>query len=319
MFIQPFFLIDLKLVEEIVKRKVGFLGMGQMGTVLMKSFAGYLNQNYKSDFQVDFNDLFYMYDPIQDKKSLFLSQGFKNYMCDESEVCGNSKIIFNCVKPDTVPEVIMKTKNEVKRDSLMVSIAAGINIDYMESLYTPDEVPKISRIMTNHLCGIHQGGSVYSMNSKCESVDEEILNCFLENVGIVKKIDEKLMNAFTALTGSGPAFVYQFIESLVDAALRNGIDVPTAREYAIQNVMGAAMFMKASKDKNPNNIQYIVTTPKGTTIAGLNQLNKHRFKYAVNEAITAACTRGIEIEKEKMKSLKQMRKNGCFNKSLEKK
>ena len=113
------------------------------------------------------------------------------------------------------------------------------------------------------------------------------------------------MNAFTALTGSGPAFVYQFIESLVDSALKNGIDVPTARQYAIQNVMGAAMFMNESIDKNPNNIQYIVTTPKGTTIAGLNQLNKHRFKFAVDQAITAASNRGMEIEKEKMKLLKQ--------------
>jgi pyrroline-5-carboxylate reductase len=189
--------------------------------------------------------------------------------------------------------------------SLLISVAAGINIDYMEHLYDSTKHPKICRIMTNHLCGIQQGGSVYSMNSKCEQTDEDLVNCLLQNVGIVKKIDEKLMNAFTALTGSGPAFVYQFIESLVDAALKNGIDITTAREYAIQNVMGAAMFMKASKDKNPNNIQYIVTTPKGTTIAGLNQLNKHRFKYAVNEAISAACNRGIEIEKEKMKLLKK--------------
>jgi pyrroline-5-carboxylate reductase len=226
----------MRLAEEIIKRKVGFLGMGQMGTVLMKSFAKYLNQNYQSEFKVNFNDMFYMYDPIENKKEEFHSLGFKNYMNDESEVCGNSKIIFNCVKPDTVPEVILKTKGEVKQDSLMVSIAAGINIDYMESLYC-EEVPKICRIMTNHLCGINQGGSVYSMNAKCQEMDEEILNCFLENVGIVKKIDEKLMNAFTALTGSGPAFVYQFIESLVDAALKNGIDVLTAREFAIQNVM----------------------------------------------------------------------------------
>jgi pyrroline-5-carboxylate reductase len=291
-----------------IKQKVGFLGLGQMGSVLLKSFSDHLNENYAKEYKINFNDIFYIYDPIVNKKDEFVKQGFKNYMQDESEVCANSKIIFSCVKPDTVSEVILKTHKEVNSETLMVSVAAGINIDYMEHLYEKVEKPRICRIMTNHLCGIGQGGSVYSMNSLCQALDEEILNCLLQNVGIVKKIDEKLMNAYTALTGSGPAFVYQFIESLVDAALKNGIDIASAREYAIQNVMGAAMFMKASKDKNPNNIQYIVTTPKGTTIAGLNQLNKHRFKYAVNEAITSACERGIEIEKEKMKSLKNNHK-----------
>jgi pyrroline-5-carboxylate reductase len=282
-----------------------------MGNVLIKSFSSYLNQNYQTEFKVNFNDYFYLYDPITNKKDEFLKYGFKNYMNSELEVFGSSKIIFNCVKPDTVSEVMTKSKEKTDKESLIVSIAAGINIEYMEHLYIADngvnttEIPKIVRVMTNHLCGIGEGGSVYSMNKFCDKTDEEIINCFLSNVGIVKKIDEGLMNAFTALTGSGPAFVYQFIESLVDSALKNGIDVPTARQYAIQIVMGAAMFMNESKDKNPNNIQYIVTTPKGTTIAGLNQLNKHRFKYAVDSAITAAATRGKEIEKEKMRYLKK--------------
>lgn len=299
-----------KLIEEILKRKIGFLGLGQMGSVLIRSISNYLNQNYKKDFNVNFNDCFYMYDPITCKKNEFSQLGFKNYMNDEREVVGNSKIIFNCVKPDTVSEVVTKTKKLSNKDSLIISIAAGINIEFLEKLYSLNnddrhvETPKIARVMTNHLCGIGQGGTVYSMNSICDKTDEEILNCFFTNVGIVKKIDEDKMNAFTALTGSCPAFVYQFIESLVDSALKNGIDVPTARQFAIQNVMGAAMFMDSSNDKNPNNIQYIVTTPKGTTIAGLNQLNKHRFKYAVDQAISAAAERGKEIEKEKMKCLK---------------
>lgn len=289
-----------------------------MGNVLIKSFSKYLNDNYKNEFKVNFNDYFYMYDPVTNKKDEFQKSGYKNYMNSENEVVDNSKLIFSCVKPDTVYEVLTKTKKEIKKDSLIVSIAAGINIEYIEHLYKYEAqtdkdvvIPKVVRVMTNHLCGIGQGGSVYSMNQNCDKTDEEILNCFLSNVGIVKKIDESLMNAYTALTGSGPAFVYQFIESLVDSALKNGIDVPTARQFAIQNVMGAAMFMNASNDKNPNNIQYIVTTPKGTTIAGLNQLNKHRFKYAVDQAITAASTRGMEIEKEKMKFLKQIYNKGA--------
>ena len=155
--------------------------------------------------------------------------------------------------------------------------------------------------MTNHLCMIFESASVYSVNSCCEHKDEIIVSTLLKNVGIIKKVEEKLMNVFTALSGSGPAFVYQFTESLIDAALKNGVDVNTAREYAIQVLYGASKFMKEGKEKNPNNIKYIVTTPNGTTIAGLAQLDKHKFKHAVSEAITYATKRGQEIEIEKMK------------------
>lgn len=274
-----------------------------MGSCLIKTFSNNLKILHQKDYNSDFNDYFYIYDPISKKKEEFESYGFKNFMKDEIDVAKNSEIIFCCVKPDVVYDVLSKTKSEFKKDSLLVSIAAGINIDYMQGIYDKNNIPKIIRIMTNHLCTVNQAGSAYCSNDNCEKTDELLIENLLNNVGITKKVNEKLLNSFTALTGSGPAFVYHFIESLVDAGVKNGIDVSTAREFAIQNVLGAALYMKESKEKNPNTIQYIVTTPNGTTIAGLNQLNKHKFKYAVSEAISAAAARGKEIEKEKLKEI----------------
>jgi pyrroline-5-carboxylate reductase len=291
-----------------MKKKIGFLGLGQMGSCLIKTFSNNLKILHQKNYNTDFNDYFYIYDPITTKKEEFESCGFKNYMKDEIEVAKNSEIIFCCLKPDVVHDVLSKTKNQVKKDSLLVSIAAGINIDYMQGIYDKNKIPKIIRIMTNHLCTVNQAGSVYCTNENCDKTDELLIENFLTNVGISKKVNEKLLNSFTALTGSGPAFVYHFIESLVDASVKNGIDVNTAREYAIQNVLGAALYMKESKEKNPNSVQYIVTTPNGTTIAGLNQLNKHKFKYAVTEAISAAAARGKEIESEKYKEMKEISK-----------
>lgn len=277
-----------------------------MGSCLIKTFSNNLKLHQQKNYKKDFNDYFYIYDPLPQKKQEFESYGFKNFMKDELDVVKNSDIIFCCVKPDIVYDVLTKTKQEVKKDSLLVSIAAGISIDFMQQIYEKNNLPKIIRIMTNHLCTVNQAGSVYCSNENCEKIDELLIENFLTNVGIAKKVDEKLLNPFTALTGSGPAFVYHFIESLVDAGVKSGIDVNTAREYAIHTVLGAAMFMKDSKEKNPNSLQYIVTTPNGTTIAGLNQLNKYKFKYAVSEAISKASARGKEIEKEKTK---QMRRN----------
>jgi pyrroline-5-carboxylate reductase len=82
--------------------------------------------------------------------------------------------------------------------------------------------------------------------------------------------------------------------------LKNGIDVNTGRDFVVQLLYGASKFLKNSNEKNVNHIKYAVTTPNGTTIAGLSQLDKYRFKHALNEAITSATERGKEIEKEKM-------------------
>ncbi len=350
-----------KLIDLIIKKKIGFLGIGQMGGILLNSFSNLLNTEYSSYYNVNFNDYFYMHDPFPGKKETIQKLGFKNFVDNEIEIFENSKIIFTCVKPDQMSNVLLKTKSKVNKDSLLVSIAAGISIEFMEKIYSTNyifeeshnkrnnshnfpnilkqsnmndssyqyghsnsseinlntspnlnpypscEIPKIVRIMTNHLCSINEAGSVYSINKNCDLEDEELIDFLLKKIGLVRKVDEKLMNAFTALTGSGPAFVYHFIESLVDASLKNGIDVNTAREFAVQTVFAASKYVKQTSDKNPNNIQYIVTTPKGTTISGLDMLNKHAFKYAVSEAITAASVRGEEIEKEKLIVLEKLK------------
>lgn len=378
-----------KLVDTIIKKKIGILGVGQMGGVLLNSFSNLLNTKYAGYYNIDFNDYFYLHDPFPGKKETLRKQGYKNFMDHESEVFENSKIVLTCVKPDQISNVLLKTKPKVQKDCLIVSIAAGISIEFIEKLYennyifeesgytkhhnighssssklnlvnnnnlndnininentssasgkihntsfaslhnTPNqnlnlnlnldsyphaaaEIPKIIRIMSNHLCSIGEAGSVYATNKKCDLEDEELITFLLKNLGLVRKIDEKLMNAFTALTGSGPAFVYHFIESLVDASLKCGIDVQTAREFAAQTVFAAAKYVNNTPDKNPNNIQYIVTTPNGTTIAGLNQLNKHAFKYAVSEAISAASVRGEEIEQSKLAALEKMKKREDF-------
>lgn len=376
-----------KLVDMIIKKKIGFLGVGQMGNVLLSSFSNLLNSKYGGYYNIDFNDYFYLHDPFPGKKETLRKQGYKNFVENEAEVFENSKIVLTCVKPDQISNVLLKTKPKVQKDCLVISIAAGISIEFIEKLYANNyiydesgnpqankighsystnlnlknaynnndnnldnsinindksssgvhhtsfaslhnspnpnlnlnlnvdchlkgetEIPKIIRIMSNHLCSIGEAGSVYAANKNCDLEDEELITFLLKNLGLVRKIDEKLMNAFTALTGSGPAFVYHFIESLVDASLKCGIDVQTAREFAAQTVFAAAKYVNSSPDKNPNNIQYIVTTPNGTTIAGLNQLNKHAFKYAVSEAISAASIRGEEIEQSKLASLDKMKK-----------
>jgi len=271
-----------------------------MGSALLLSFA-----NYLKNFNLNLNEIFYLYDTVTEKQEEFKRLGFTNFTYTEEQAFSKAKIIFICVKPDTVEGLIKRNSHLIKEDSLLISIAAGISLDYFEGLLLAEKkskmsLPKIIRIMANHLCLITESASVYSTNTKCTLEDERIVATLLKNVGLIKKIEEKQMNAFTAMTGSGPAFVYYFAEALIDAGLKNGIDVNTGRDFVVQLLYGASKFLKNSNEKNINHIKYAVTTPNGTTIAGLSQLDKHRFKHALNEAITAATERGKQIEKEKM-------------------
>jgi pyrroline-5-carboxylate reductase len=312
----------LNIPQEIVRRKVGILGTGQVGGILARSFSKYLKNNFKDEKNFNPFDYIYLFSPTFARKGEFQAQGFKNFPKSENELVENSGLVFICCKPDQVQEVILKTRTNIHKDTVMVSTAAGVTKDFIESLYTTkirvaDEklpkkdfefkFPKIVRVMTNHLCSINEGATVYSVNNLCEPIDEEIIKSLFSDIGIVSKTHEKNMNIFTSLAGSAPAFVYEFIESLVDGGIKNGVDANTARIYAIQTVYAAAKFMQEAKDKNPNNMKYIVTTPAGTTITGLNELNKHKFKYAVNMAVTAASRRGKEIEMERMKSIEELK------------
>jgi pyrroline-5-carboxylate reductase len=110
------------------------------------------------------------------------------------------------------------------------------------------------------------------------------------------------MNAFTSYTGSGPAFIYYFVEAFIDSGLMNGIPVNVSREMAIDLLYGAAQFLK-TKNVSPNEVKYIVTTPNGTTIAGLYEFDKYRLRHAVNQAITRGKIRSEELEKENLKDL----------------
>jgi pyrroline-5-carboxylate reductase len=288
-------------IQEILNRRIGILGVGQMGSSLLLAFANYLkglNRNMLEE-----KGLFYLYDPNLKALETYKTYGFRNISDNEQGVFTKTGIIFICVKPDLITKLLSENKNSITKDTLIVSIVAGASLDYIAQLLKTEANPnpRVIRIMTNHHCFINEGASVYSISDSCSNLDEMIIKSLLSNVGIIKQVKESQMNAYTAFSGSGPAFVYHFIESLIDGALHNGIDTTTAREYAIQLIYSSGKYLKETNDKNPNSHKYIVTTPGGTTITGLTELDRNKFKYSVISALTKATERAAEMEKEKMK------------------
>lgn len=297
------------ILNQLTKDKIGFLGVGQMGSALLLAF-----KKYFESISLSTENLFYLFDPNPDiKKGKNGNLDVFNFLENSNEVFQKSKFIFICVKPNQVKQLLTENSKHISNDTVLVSICAGISIEYMEGVLRKAkglegnndddaQLPKIIRIMTNHLCFINEGTAAYCVNSKCSKIEEELIVLLLRNVGTISKIGEENMNAFTSFSGSGPAFIYYFVEGLIDAGLKNGLTVGLSREVAINMLYGAAKYLKET-NSNPNEVKYIVTTPNGTTIAGLTELDKYRMRYAVNQAVTSGKKRADEIEADNLKNL----------------
>lgn len=221
--------------------------------------------------------------------------GAKVYPSNNDAVM-EADFVFLAVKPqvlDTVlkeiaPALLIRTNN--KKPVTLVSMAAGWNIRKIQSLL---DVPVV-RIMPNTPALISQG--VIAMAASAEVTEESlaVLAKILGAAGIVDRISENYMDAVTGLSGSGPAFVYLFIEALADGGVLAGLPRDKALRYAAQTVLGAAAMVKET-GKHPGELKDMVTSPGGTTIAGVSALENGAFRGTVMNAVEAAYKRSKEL------------------------
>jgi pyrroline-5-carboxylate reductase len=178
---------------------------------------------------------------------------------------------------------------------VFISIAAGVTISKLENLLPAGS--RICRVMPNTPALIGEGMSAYCLNSRCMDSDKSIIERILGAAGKVIAVPEKLMNAVTGLSGSGPAYVYLFIEALTEGGVAAGIPYAIAKQCAVQTVIGAARMAEASGE-DVATLRTRVMSPGGTTVKGLMALEKNKFKYSVIKAVTEASLRAEEIGKQ---------------------
>ena len=205
----------------------------------------------------------------------------------------SAKYIFLAVKPQFLGDVFAEIKDEISSDSVLISMAAGVKIEKLQT-FAPNA--RFVRMMPN-VCA--QIGEAMTAVTKSETVsDEEFVEVkeILSSAGKVEVVPEKLMDCVTAVSGSGPAFVFMFIEALADAAVRCGMSRNQAYIYAAQTVYGSAGMVLQTKN-HPAILKDMVCSPAGTTIEGVVSLEKNNFRNAVIEAVTAAYDRSISLGK----------------------
>lgn len=171
-------------------------------------------------------------------------------------------------------------------------MAAGVPLDSLAAFVSAD---KVIRIMPNTPVAIGQGMTTYSLvNQNLAPLLEQIL----EKSGKVQQVPESLIDAATAIAGCGPAFVYQMIEALTDAGVQNGLTAQDAKVLAAQTLAGTAQMVLTS-DKHPAQLRQEVTSPGGSTIAGVVALEKEGFRYAIIKAVAAALKKTRKLGKNR--------------------
>lgn len=211
---------------------------------------------------------------------------------DNQQLAQAADVLVLAVKPQHVKQVLSDIRAKVGSSKLLVSIAAGVRLASLAA-ELPEGV-RLVRVMPNTPCLVGQSASGFCLGPSATRADGDTVRQMLTAVGRAFEVDEKLLDAVTGLSGSGPAFVYVFIEALADGGVRMGLTREVALALAAQTVRGAAE-MVLSTGEHPAVLKDKVTSPGGTTIAGLQALESGNLRAAVMAAVEAATRRSIEL------------------------
>jgi len=257
---------------------IGFIGGGNMAEALIKGMV----QSGMKDIIVS--------EPREDRRAYLERTYGAKTTSDNKEVVTQSAIVILAVKPQNMDDVTSEIAPFITGEKLVVSIAAGITLPYLTARL---KTSKIVRVMPNTPALVQEGMSVLSM---CECIHDKemgLVRGIFMSVGKVIVLPEKYMDAVTALSGSGPAFVALFAEAMIAAGIKTGLPEDNAYELAIQTVIGTARLLETGMP--PYKLREMVTSPGGTTAAGLKVFEEKGLKEVVSSVIVAAAKRSKEL------------------------
>ena len=262
-------------------KKIACIGTGAMGGAIIRAVCN----------KFDPNNITVSNRTLEKGKSFANETGCR--FADNNKDCiKDAKYIFIAVKPAFLSDLFAEIKNYIPSDAVVISMAAGVKIEKLESFAKARYV----RIMPNVPAQIAKGMTALSCNDNINSEELSDIIEILETAGKVEQVPEKLMDCVTGISGSGPAFVFMFIEAMADAAVRCGMPRKQAYTYAAQTVMGSAALVLET-GKHPGELKDSVTSPAGTTIEGVAALESNGMRNAVIEAVTASYNKSVSLGK----------------------
>jgi len=265
------------------KLNIGFLGAGKMATALAK---GFVRAKLVAAKDIAASD------PYDAARKHFATETNARVTVANADVVAAANVLFLATKPDQVATVLAKIRGTVTSKHLIISIAAGVTIAKLEGALPAGA--RVIRVMPNTPALVGAGASAFALGKNATSADAETAKKLLSAVGTAFQVKESLLDAVTGLSGSGPAYVYQFVEALSDGGVAAGLPRDIATKLAAQTVLGAAR-MVLETGQHPGALKDQVTSPGGTTIEGLHELEKGQLRATVMNAVRAATEKSKKL------------------------
>ncbi|MFH0763761.1 MAG: pyrroline-5-carboxylate reductase [Candidatus Omnitrophota bacterium] len=266
-----------------IDKKIGIIGCGNMGEAILSRLSG-IPEKSTSIMAGELDSA--RRDYIRNKYKIIVE-------IDNNAIVKYSDVIILAVKPKDFDNIL---KNEiccgVSKKKLLVSIAAGITTKYIESIVGKD-IPVV-RVMPNMPAIIGEGISCVAPGSAATRDDIKLAKEIFSAIGDVVEVDEKHIDAVTAISGSGPAYFFYLIEALIEAAEKLGLDEKTAKKLVLKTAVGSAKLLEALKEE-PRELRKRVTSKGGTTEAALKVFEKKIVKSIIHDAVQAAHKRSKEL------------------------
>jgi pyrroline-5-carboxylate reductase len=262
---------------------IGFLGAGKMATALARGFV---------NAEIVFPREIIASDPFDAARKTFAREIGAKASAANADIVKFANVLILATKPDQVPAALVEISGAFTKNHLLISIAAGVTLAKLENALPAGA--RVIRVMPNTPALVGEGASAFALGKSATAADGELAKKLLSAVGVAFQVKESLLDAVTGLSGSGPAYVYQFIEALSDGGVASGLPRDISTKLAAQTVLGAAK-MVLETGQHPGALKDQVTSPGGTTIEGLHQLEKGKLRATVMSAVRAATEKSKKL------------------------
>jgi pyrroline-5-carboxylate reductase len=262
-------------------RKLGVIGAGNMGTALIR---GWLQTRLIPPADIIVAD-------VSSERVQGLQRELGVQAADNRQAALQADLVLLAVKPQVVPQVLAEIQPLLDESRLVISIAAGIPLSLLADMLTE---ARLMRVMPNTPTLVQAGMAAVAPGPRSDKADLELTCRLFDAVGRSVVVEEKLMDAVTGLSGSGPAYVFLFLEALADGGVKMGLDRQTALLLAAQTILGAARLYLETRE-HPGSLKDMVTSPAGTTIAGLHALEQGGFRGLAMNAVETAAKRSSAL------------------------
>ena len=261
--------------------KIGFVGAGNMGQAILK---GLINSGISQ------NDLVAITKTIESSQKI--ASDFKVKASNKIEDIKDCDVVFIGVKPQNITEVLEEIKKSLKNDALLISLAVGIMTESLEKTFK--NKVKVIRAMPNTPALVGKGVTGLSKGKNASDKDLEVAQKLFSSVGKVVVVDENLIDVVAAASGYGPAYYFYVTEAITQAAIELGLSKDVAEVIVNNTFVGSEHIFENSNEKI-SELRNKVTSPKGTTLATLENLDQNKFKEIWKQALQAAIKRANEI------------------------